>query len=385
MFSRPSRIEIDLNRLEKNIEAIRKHIPEKTKIIAIVKSNAYSMGDVEIVRHLVELGISNFAVAATSEGIRIRREFKDIEILVLGYTPEYLYESSTRNNLTLTVYSYDAAKKINEISNKIGMDTNVQIKLDTGMNRLGFKTTGESLEEISKISKLSNIKITGIFSHFADSEENKEFTEKQFNDYITFTKKLEEMGIELGMKHINNTGGVFLHPEYSLDAVRPGIALYGTHDGRKEDAIDFGLEFIADIKSEVAHVKTIQPGESVSYGLIFKADKPTKIATIPIGYSDGILRAMSGKIDVLIQGKRCRQVGVICMDQLMVDVTGVDCNVGDEVVLVGEQGCEKIWINEYSEAADECNTPFLTHLSPRLCRVYIKDGNIVKSTDEILN
>ena len=122
MFSRPSRIEIDLDKLERNIEAIRSHIPESTKIIAIVKSNAYSMGDVEIVRHLIEIGVSNFAVAATSEGIRIRREFKNVEILVLGYTPEYLYESSIRNNLTFTVYSYDTAKKINEVSKKIWND-----------------------------------------------------------------------------------------------------------------------------------------------------------------------------------------------------------------------------------------------------------------------
>lgn len=385
MFSRPSRIEIDLDKIEKNIEAIRGHIPESTKIIAIVKSNAYSMGDVEIVRHLTEIGISNFAVAATSEGIRIRREFKDVEILVLGYTPEYLYESSIRNNLTFTVYSYDAAKKMDEVSKKIGMTTNIHIKIDTGMNRLGFKPTNESLTEIENISKLSNINITGIFSHFADSEANPEFTKIQFSKFIEFTERLEAKGIEFGIKHINNTGGVFLYPEYSLDAVRPGIAIYGTHDGDIEEALNFGLEFIASIKSEVAHVKMIQKGEGVSYGLVFKAEKPTEVATIPIGYSDGLLRTMSGKIDVLIKGKRCRQIGVICMDQLMVDVTGIECEVGDEVVLVGEQGSEKIWLNEYSEAAEECNTSFLTHLSPRLCRVYTKDGNIIKSTDEILN
>ncbi|MDY2986583.1 MAG: alanine racemase, partial [Peptoniphilus sp.] len=254
MFSRPSRIEIDLDKLERNIEAIRSHIPESTKIIAIVKSNAYSMGDVEIVRHLTEIGISNFAVAATSEGIRIRREFKDVEILVLGYTPEYLYESSIRNNLTFTVYSYDTAEKINEVSEKIGMATNIHIKLDTGMNRLGFKPTDESLVEIENISKLPNINITGIFSHFADSEKNPEFTKKQFSKFIEFTEKLEAKGIELGIKHINNTGGVFLYPEYSLNAVRPGIAIYGTHDGDIEEALNFGLEFIASIKSEVAHV-----------------------------------------------------------------------------------------------------------------------------------
>lgn len=385
MFSRPSRIEIDLDKIEKNIEAIRAHIPESTKIIAIVKSNAYSMGDVEIVRHLTEIGISNFAVAATSEGIRIRREFKDVEILVLGYTPEYLYESSIRNNLTFTVYSYDAAKKMDEVSKKIGMTTNIHIKIDTGMNRLGFKPTNESLTEIENISKLSNINITGIFSHFADSEANPEFTKIQFSKFIEFTERLEAKGIEFGIKHINNTGGVFSYPEYSLNAVRPGIAIYGTHDGDIEEALNFGLEFIASIKSEVAHVKMIQKGEGVSYGLVFKAEKPTEVATIPIGYSDGLLRTMSGKIDVLIKGKRCRQIGVICMDQLMVDVTGIECEVGDEVVLVGEQGSEKIWLNEYSEAAEECNTSFLTHLSPRLCRVYTKDGNIIKSTDEILN
>lgn len=385
MFSRPSRIEIDLDKIEKNIEAIRAHIPESTKIIAIVKSNAYSMGDVEIVRHLTEIGISNFAVAATSEGIRIRREFKDVEILVLGYTPEYLYESSIRNNLTFTVYSYDAAKKMDEVSKKIGMTTNIHIKIDTGMNRLGFKPTNESLTEIENISKLSNINITGIFSHFADSEANPEFTKIQFSKFIEFTERLEAKGIEFGIKHINNTGGVFSYPEYSLNAVRPGIAIYGTHDGDIEEALNFGLEFIASIKSEVAHVKMIQKGEGVSYGLVFKAEKPTEVATIPIGYSDGLLRTMSGKIDVLIKGKRCRQIGVICMDQLMVDVTGIECEAGDEVVLVGEQGSEKIWLNEYSEAAEECNTSFLTHLSPRLCRVYTKDGNIIKSTDEILN
>lgn len=385
MYSRPSRIEINLNKLENNIKAIKKTIPEDTKIIAIVKSNAYGMGDVEIVRALKELGITDFAVAATSEGVKIRREFDDINILVLGYTPNYLYETSIRNNITPTVYDYNTAENLNESAKEINEICTIQIKIDTGMNRLGFKPTEESLDEIKKISQFSNIKIQGIFSHFSDSEENEKMTKKQFEEFTNFVKKLESNGIDVGIKHINNTGGVFNYPQYSLDAIRPGIGMYGTHDGDKQVAIDFGLEFIASLKSEIAHIKTIEKGEGVSYGSVFIAKERTKIATIPIGYADGIIRIMSGKIDVLISGKRCRQIGTICMDQMMVDVTGVECNIGDEVVLFGEQGDEKIWINEYSQAANEFNTPFVTHFSPRLCRVYLKNNNIVKITDEILS
>lgn len=384
MYSRPSRLEINLDKLDNNVKSIRKTIPDGTEIIAIVKSNAYGMGDVEIVRYLKTMGISTFAVAATSEAIKIRREFEDVNIIILGYTPEYLYELIIRNNIIPTIYNYEMAIKLNEMAKSLNKKLPIQIKVDTGMNRIGFKTTIDSLNAIKKISKLDNIIIDGIFSHFANSEENELMTRKQYEEFKSFIDELEFENVNIGKRHINNTGGVLNFPEYSLDAVRPGIALYGTHDSDPKKAEDFGLKFIAELKTEVANVKMINSGEGVSYGSKFIAEKPTKIVTLPIGYSDGILRTMSGKIDVLIDGRRCRQVGTICMDQMMIDATGVDCKIGDEVVLIGKQKNEIISIDEYSKAAEEDNTPFLTHFSPRLCRVYLKDGKILKTIDEIL-
>lgn len=385
MYSRPSRIEINLDKLENNINTIKSKYSDTTEIIAVVKSNAYGMGDMETVRFLRDIGIKYFAVATTSEGLRLRREFDDINILVLGYTPEYLLETTIRNRIVPTIYEIEIANKINEMAKKLEVIAEVQIKIDTGMNRLGFKPSEQSLEEIKMISEFDNIKIQGIFSHFANSEDNINMTEKQFESFVNFVNKLNEQNVDVGIKHISNTGAVFNHPKFGLDAIRPGIGMYGTHDGDRKKPLEYGVEFIAELKTEIALVKTIHAGEGVSYGSKFVAAKDTKIATLPIGYADGIIRSMSGKIEVLINGTRCAQVGAICMDQLMVDVTDVDCKIGDEVVLIGEQGEEKIWIDEYSSAAGENNTPYLTHLSPRLCRVYLKNYKIVKTIDEILS
>lgn len=383
-ITRPAWIEIDLDKLKLNMDSIKRNINENTKIFSTVKSNAYGFGDIEIVAFLIEYGIRNFCVATYSEALRIKRKFHDVEILILGYTPQYLMEDTVKEDIQMTVYSLESAIQLDNIANELNKEAKINIAIDTGMNRIGFKINEKSIEDIEEISKLKNVKICGIFSHLAAADEDIEYTQFQYDNFMYMLDKLKERNVEVGIRHISNSQAILNYREYNLDAVRPGIIQYGSTELVESKYDDFKLEYIASLKCEIAHLKTIEKGELVGYGLTYKAQKQTKVATIPLGYADGILRQLSSKINVLINGIKCPQIGRICMDQMMIDVTGIDCKVGDEVVLIGSQKNESISISEFSRNAGEIDTSYSTHFSTRIPRIYIKDKKIYKIVDEIL-
>ena len=385
ILTRPAWVEVNLDTLAKNINTIKEQVTEGTTIISVVKSNAYGYGAVKVVETLIEEGINNFAVATLSEAISLRNHFKDIEILVLGYTPVYLIEESIKNNITMTIYSLDMAKEINEIAKKLKRVAKINVAIDSGMNRIGFKVNKKSAVEICKITKLKNTKIEGMFTHFAVADENADYTEFQFNNYMDMVIMLKELNVDIPLKHVNNSQGIINYREYDLDAVRPGLVQYGSTEGVESKYEGFEVEYIGELKAQIANLKFIEKGEKVSYGLTFEAERKTKVATLPLGYSDGVLRQLSGKIDVLVSGKRCKQIGRICMDQMMIDVSDVDCKIGDEVVLIGKQEGEEIPILEIAKKADEIATSFSCHFSERLPRVYIKNGEVESIYDGVLN
>ena len=224
-----------------------------------------------------------------------------------------------------------------------------------------------------------------MFTHFAVADEDVDYTEFQFNNYMDMVIMLKELNVDIPLKHVNNSQGIINYREYDLDAVRPGLVQYGSTEGVESKYENFKVEYIGELKAQIANLKFIEKGEKVSYGLTFEAERKTKVATLPLGYADGVLRQLSGKIDVLVSGKRCKQIGRICMDQMMIDVSDVDCKIGDEVVLIGKQEDEEIPILEIAKKADEIATSFSCHFSERLPRVYIKNGEIESIYDGVLN
>ena len=385
-ITRPAWLEIDLDQLEENYKIIKKNLSPGTKILSIVKSDGYKLGAREIVESLIGLGVDYFGVATSSEAIHLREKYSDIGLLILGYTPEFLMEEAIEYNLTLAVYSYDMAIKLNDYGKKLGKKAKIHIVLDTGMNRIGFAThpgkIQETCQEIENINKLEKIEIEGMFSHFAVADMDPAYTKSQYDRYQEVYEGLKERGVFIPMRHISNSHAIMRYREYDMDYVRPGILQYGS---REEDPYggDFPVELIASLKALVAFVKDVPAGEGISYGLTYKTQKPSQIATLPLGYADGLPRDLSNNFEVLVKGRRCRQVGRICMDQCMIDVTGLDVRAGDEVVLLGKQGNEEITIEELAKKTGEIPTSYLTHFTRRLPRQYKRKNKILKVEDLI--
>lgn len=386
-ITRPAWLEIDLDQLDENIKIIQKNISSQSKILSIVKSDGYCLGADKIVESLIGLGVDYFGLATTSEAIQLRKKYPQVGLLVLGFTPNFLLKESIDQGITLSVYTLDMAKEINAHAGEVAKKAKIHIALDTGMNRLGFSTNQEKIQEtyqkIEEISRLENIEIEGLFTHFAVADTDDAFTQHQFDQYQMVYRELEKRGISIPMRHVSNSHAILRHRDYDLDYVRPGILQYGS---REEDPYgeNFSVKLIANLKALVAYVKEVPANEGVSYGLTYKTKARTKIATIPIGYADGLPRNLSNQLEVLIQGKRCKQIGRICMDQCMVDVTGLDVKVNDEVVLLGRQGKEEISIEELAKKAGEIPTSFLTHFGKRLPRVYVKNQKVEEIEDIIL-
>ena len=380
IYTRPCYLEVNLDKLKHNYFEIKKYLKEGTEIIAIVKSDAYHFGDVEITEKLISLGVEKFAVATMSEAISLRKNFKDIDILLLGPVPEYLIEEGIKNNIVFCIPSLQCAVELNNAAKKLNTVARAHFAVDTGMNRIGFK---DNINEAEEAFKLSNIEVESAFTHLALSDVDEKFTHRQFDKFREFVSAMKERGCEFKYTDVSNSHAVLGYRDFDMEYVRPGILLYGSAEGDKNGK-GYEVEFIGEIKAEVSFIKEVKKGEGISYGHIFVAEKDMKIATLPIGYADGIVRNLSGKISALVKGKRVRQVGRICMDQMMIDVTDMDVEVGDVAVIIGRQGSEEITIEEVADLAGEIPTSFVTHFSERLPRHYIEDGKLIKIKDDYL-
>ena len=249
------------------------------------------------------------------------------------------------------------------------------------MNRIGFVEDDKFIENMETIKNSKNIEVSGAFSHFAAADTDPCYTRKQFDKFIRMTRIIENIGIEIPYKHISNSMAIMNFKEFNLDAVRPGIIMYGSSEGLKKEGFD--LKYIGSLKAKISNIKTIKKDEKVSYGLTYTCDRDTKVATLPIGYADGVVRILSNKIDVIVNGKRCPVIGRICMDQMMVDVTNVDCDMNTICTIIGRDGDEEITIEEVAGLAGEIATSYSTHFSSRIPRVYIKNGQVDEIYDEI--
>jgi len=383
---RPVWAEINLDNLAHNIREIRKIVKQDTLITAVIKANAYGHGSVEAAKTFLENGADRLAVATLSEAIELREAGIGVPILILGYTPESQYSQVIKYDITQTIYNVESASAFSEAASAQNKTGTIHIKIDSGMGRIGFLPKDESIDEIISISKLPNIYIEGIFTHFATADEkDKTYTRLQYERFSTVVRKLEERGLSIPIKHVSNSAAIIDFPEYNLDMVRPGIILYGYYPSNDVNKDRIKLKPAMTLKAKVSNVKTVSKGTGISYGQIFVTERESKIATIPIGYADGFTRMLSSKAEAFIKGKRVPVVGRICMDQCMLDVTDVeDVKIGDEVVLLGyEEGYPDA--DEIGEKLNTISYEILCMVGRRIPRVYIKNDEIVYVKDYLLD
>ena len=360
--------EIDLGELEHNYREIRAHLPEGCRFLGIVKADAYSHGAFTVARELERLGAEYLAVACLDEAIALRDAGISAPIIILGTTSARYAYTLKKYDLTQTVCSLEMAR---ELSFMLGEETiKVHYKIDTGMGRLGF-SIDEALPGITKALRLPNLVAEGIYTHFPVADDLEDgFTMEQFRMFQDIVDRIEEnSGHKFEIRHCANSGAVINYRETCLDMVRPGLALYGHYPAKEKGGLDLhpALQFKARISAIHEHF----PGETISYGRKYTVEgKPIKAAVVSIGYADGLQRSLSGKMEMLINGRRARQIGRICMDMCMADVTNIPCQVGDEVIIFGGEGDNQVTLDELAELAGTISYELLRAISPRVPRVY---------------
>ena len=375
---------IDLDAVTYNMEQMKQRVNGDTKIMAVIKSDGYGHGAVQVAEVLGKYDyIWGFAVATLDEAVVLRTEGIKKPILVLGCIFPDQYLEMLDNDIRMNVYTEEMAKEISYMARREGKTAYLHIKLDTGMARLGFAVNDESIDAITRISKLPNVNMEGGFTHFAKADEmDKTFTENQISQFIAMTEKLKERGVTFLYEHCANSAAIIDVEDARFDIVRAGISTYGLYPSEEVNQDAVHLKPALALKSHVAFVKEIEKGTPVSYGGTFIAEKKMKIATIPVGYGDGYPRSLSGKGYVLIRGKKANILGRICMDQFMVDVTDIEgVSFGDKVTLIGRDGNESISVERLSELSGRFNYEFICALGKRIPRVYVKNGKIAEQVD----
>lgn len=379
--------EINLDALEHNIREIRKITNPNAQIMAVVKADAYGHGVAKCAEVLLKNGADRFAVATLNEAIELRRLFSDVPILILGSSLESEADELVKNDITPNVYLTEFAKALSDSALKLKKPVKVHIKIDTGMSRIGFPIhdgdNSDVIEEILAISRMPMLEIEGIFSHFATSDEsNEDYTRLQFKRFKSVCDELEARGLTIPIKHICNSAGIMMYPEYHLDMVRPGVILYGMYPSDEVDKTKLDLKYVMSLKSIITYVKEIESGRGVSYGKEYIADGVARIATVPIGYADGYSRLLANKAKIAVGEKLFPIAGRICMDQCMIDVSCVN-NIkrGDEALIFGDGA---VTADDIAAWLGTINYEVTCMLGHRVPRVYKHGGKTVKVLEYLL-
>ncbi len=385
--TRPVWAEINLDNLAHNIREVRKNTKEDAMVTAVIKANGYGHGSVEIAETFLENGADRLAVAILTEAIELKEAGIDAPILILGYTPKTQFDRVLKYDLIQTIYNLEDAKSLSQMAVEMDKIATIHIKLDTGMGRIGFLPVDSSVDEILEISKLKNINIEGMYTHFAKADEkDKNHVKGQFEKYMNMIKLLSKRGLDIKIKHVSNSAAIIDLPKYNLDMVRAGIMIYGLYPSDEVDKECIDLKPAMSLKAKIAHLKTVPEDTGISYGQIFKTKNESQIATLPLGYADGFTRLFTGKAEVYINGKRAKVVGKICMDQCMIDVTDIKgVKVGDEVTIFGYGETGYPHADELAEKIGTINYEIVCMVSRRIPRVYTSKGKIVKVRDYLLH
>lgn len=372
---------IDLDAVEYNYNNTRAKLPQGCKLLGVIKADAYGHGAVELARFL-ENKCDFFGVACIEEAVELKKIGIKTPILILGYVAPAFYDLVVKYDIRIPVFSYDTAKALSDEAVKQGKTVPFHFCIDTGMSRIGFQVNEESADVCKEICALPNIEAEGLFSHFATADES-DLTKAlaQREKYKKFVEMLESRGIQIPIKHLNNSAGIMNFDEY-FDMCRMGIILYGLYPSEEVDKSLLDIKPAMSWLTHISHIKTLEAGREVSYGGTFKTTEPSVIATIPVGYADGYPRCLSNKGKVIINGQYAPIVGRVCMDQFMVDVTDVDGAELDSIVtLVGKDGDAELSMEEVSNAAYSFNYELPCRVARRVPRTYYKDGKLVKATN----
>lgn len=375
---------IDLDAIEYNMEMMRQNLDDGVKILSVIKSDGYGHGALQVARALSgKEYIWGFAVAALDEGMILRSGGIDKPILVMGCIFPEQWELMLAHEIRMTIYDGETARRVSDLAVKMGRKAYVHLKIDTGMSRLGFPAKEESIGIIAEISRMPNLAIEGMYTHFARADEtDKTDAKNQLAKFLWMKERLLGIGVRASYYHCANSAGIIDLREADLDLVRAGIATYGLYPSDEVKKERVPLRPAMELVSHVVHVKWVEAGTPVSYGGTFVTTKRTKVATIPVGYGDGYPRSLSNKGYVLIHGKEAPILGRVCMDQFMVDVTDIDgVAFGDLVTLIGRNGGANLTVETLSGLAGKLRYEFICNFGKRVPREFLHNGEVVEQMD----
>ena len=370
IMHRPTWVEIDLNALRHNLSALKKRVGPQIKILGIVKADAYGHGDYEVSRVLLNNGVEMLGIAIVEEGIQLREKGIKTPLLILGGIFEEQIDTVIQYGLTPTVYDLKLAEVLSKRAYYFNTIMKVHVYVDTGMGSIGVKYD-KAIEFIKVVKNLKNFHIEGIYTHCSSSDEkDSAFTNLQIKRFRDILTALDSMNACIPLRHMANSGAILGYPEAYFTMVRPGLSLYGLYPS-EDVSRDIGIRPVMSFKTRIIHIKEMDTGDVVGYGRGYNITKPTRVATLPLGYDDGYSRLLSNQGEVLIRDKKASIVGRVCMDQCFVDVTNIkDVSVGDEVVLYGSQGQETIPIESIAKQLDTIPYEVTCSISKRVPRIY---------------
>ena len=370
--------EVDLSSLQHNFEVLTKNLPDGCRFLGVVKADAYGHGAVPVARELEKLGAGYLAVSNFEEALQLRRSEISLPILILGYTPPEYAREEAALSITQEVHSLEYGRELSRALAGTDQQLKIHMKVDTGMSRLGFFAYGrpETLPELLELSGLPGLHTEGIFMHFAvsDTPAEDDYTQLQHDRFLEVVKGLEEQGVRPEIVHCANSGAAIAYPAFAHDMIRPGIATYGLDpSGDLRGMAD--LQPLMSLKTTVAAIRPFPAGVTVSYGRTYETPGERIIAVCPVGYADGLPRRLSGQTSFLLRGRRAPQVGRICMDMCMIDITDIpEVQVGDTVTLVGRDGdLENTW-DEWADQLETISYELVCGISKRVPRLYIREG-----------
>ncbi|HWJ02297.1 MAG TPA: alanine racemase [Verrucomicrobiae bacterium] len=372
-FQRPVWAEIDLAAIAHNVSQVKNNT--KSLVMAIVKANAYGHGAYPVAQAALRAGADRLGVAILAEALELRELGIRDPIMVLGYTPEHSANFVIENEIIQTVFTVSQAQALARAARNIGKKAIVHIKVDTGMSRIGFGWN--KVDEIARVCAVKDIHVEGIFTHFAVADiQDKSFTHTQLERFLSCVNELESAGIHIPVKHAANSAAIIDMPEAHLDMVRPGIMIYGLAPSKEVNLTNYDLQPAMTLKAQIALVKELPVGETVSYGRTFKTQKTTQVATLPLGYADGYTRMLSGKSSALVRGVRAPVIGRICMDQCMLDVTDFpEVKAGDEVILFGRDKNHRLPVDDLADILGTINYEMVCMVAARVPRIYVGGFN----------
>ena len=367
--------EVDLKAIAHNIRELRRITNPKACFMAVVKANAYGHGIIEVARQSLENGAEALGVANIEEGIQLRKAGIDAPVLIFGYTSPVHAKKLIEFDITQTVYSYETSRALSEAVAAYGKKIKVHIKVDTGMGRVGILRgiKDNSLSEVESISRLPMLELEGIYTHFATADKSdRSYAGKQFEIFMGFLNQLRIAGLEIPVTHAANSAAIINMPETHLDMVRAGISIYGLYTSEEVDRSIIKLKPAMELKTKIIHLKKVPAGFKVSYGTTYETEKPTTVATVSIGYADGLNRLLSSKGRMLVCGHSAPIVGRVCMDMTMLDVGEIpEIVMEEEVVVFGKQGNALISVDEIASTINTINYEVVSTIMERVPRIYL--------------